>query len=118
MTPSCPSRASPISKASSYRPRLEKLGYLQAAAVYQLGRLRHQIAEHPVDPVAFFLFHQIAQRRMIFHVNFGEERAVFRVFQPGWRAGGSGTARRVEGGYQAAPVRRSQQELLNPAPFF
>ena len=43
-------------------------GYLQAAAIYQLGGLRHQITEHPVDPVAFLLFHQIAQRRMILQV--------------------------------------------------
>ena len=52
-------------------------------------------------------------------VDFGEEGTVFRSLQ--LRLGEQEVKvpfRRVEGGYQPAPVRRTQQEILNPAPFF
>ena len=52
-------------------------------------------------------------------VDFGEEGTVFRSLQR--RLGEQEVKvpfRRVEGGYQPAPVRRTQQEILNPAPFF
>ena len=55
---------------------------------------------------------------MIFHVDFGEKRTVFQALK--LRLGKQELKvplRRVEGGYQPAPVRHTQQELLNPAPF-
>ena len=80
--------------------------YLQAAVIYQLSGFRHQIAEYPVDPVAFFLLNQITQSRMIFHVDFGEEGTVFRALKL-WLGEQKVKVplRRVKGGYQPAPVR-------------